>query len=260
MIDKQHVARLCNWIEHTKDAVVFTGAGISTDSGVPDFRGSNGLWKDRAIEKLATPEGLRKDFRRFTEFYRWRIHNLFQCEPNRAHRILAEWQENGLVGTIVTQNVDGFHHEAARIQGIEPKVIELHGSLRTVRCDDCGREATSEAYLLDGGEYCSACRGPMRPNVVLFGEAVKNDLLVAAAQAAGETKLFLALGSSLTVHPAARIPEVALKFDARVAIVNDQPTPFDKRADWVGHYPITECLEVINEFMRAKWHSEFAGS
>lgn len=161
----EKVGRLSQFLAG-KDVVVLTGAGMSTDSDVPDFRSTNGMWQDADIERLASPEGLNDDFERFTEFYRWRIREHSKCKPNRGHEILANWEHRGLVRGIITQNVDGFHQEAG-----SSNVVEMHGSLRLMRCQSCQTVSSPEGYLVEGGERCALCgTGKIRPGVVMFGE------------------------------------------------------------------------------------------
>jgi NAD-dependent deacetylase len=239
------LARLAEWLIASRFTTVFTGAGMSTESGLPDFRSAGGLWKqNRRFEELASVEALRHDFPEFVEFYRWRITMLQGVEPHAGHRLLAEWQREGRVQALITQNVDGLHSRAG-----SPQVTELHGSLRVIRCQRCGAEADSERFLTDEGTRCEACGDKMRPGVVLFGEALPEDALRRAQQASERSELFLVLGSSLQVSPANWFPQVAKSRGARLAILNREPTALDTLADRRLGGSIRDNLEELGRLL-----------
>jgi NAD-dependent deacetylase len=238
-------AELARLVGAHRPAVVFTGAGMSTESGLPDFRSNGGLWKQsRRFEELASVEALETDYDEHVAFYRWRIEMLAGHEPNDGHRVVADWQRRGLVGTVITQNVDGFHTRA----GAEG-VLELHGTLANVRCARCGGERPAAEFLEDAGLAC-ACGGKRRPGVVLFGEALPEAPLRAAQTAAKRTSLFLVLGSSLAVSPANRLPEAAVQRGAALVIINHDPTPLDRIATLVINASIGETLRAADELLR----------
>jgi NAD-dependent deacetylase len=222
-----------------KDVVVLTGAGMSTASGLPDFRGDQGLWKNRDPRRLASIAALENSPEDFYEFYRMRIRALMGVRPNRGHEILAWWEQEGYLKGIVTQNVDHLHQEAGSM-----KVWELHGTLREVLCSRCRRRYDSE-LLLERTD-CPECGGPLRPNVVLFGEYLPEEALEKAEELATSCGCFLVLGSSLEVSPANWYPSLAKQAGAELFIVNKTPTPIDGRADGVIHGDIIETLEKIN--------------
>ena len=225
-------------------AVVFTGAGMSTESGLPDFRSNGGLWKqNRRFEELASRDALETDYEEHVAFYRWRIEMLAGHEPNDGHRVVADWQRRGLVATVITQNVDGFHTRAGA-QG----VLELHGTLANVRCDRCGAERPAAEFLAAAGLAC-ACGGKRRPGVVLFGEALPTDTLRAAWTAAERAPLFIVLGSSLAVAPANLLPEMAVGRGAPLVIVNRDPTPLDGMATLVINAGIGETLRAVDRLL-----------
>ncbi|MBC7462419.1 MAG: NAD-dependent deacylase [Thermoleophilia bacterium] len=210
-------------------AWVLTGAGISTESGLPDYRGASGLWKQRRFEELASIEALRNEPVAFWEFYRVRLDHLDAAEPNAAHEALARLQTHGIVERIVTQNVDGLHAAAGSVD-----VLELHGSLREARCRSCGfacdmPEARTR-WGLDAHAvpYCD-CGSVLGPGVVLFGEP-----LPLAAETAFElaerSDTVLALGTSLQVFPAAHLPVITVERGGRLGIVNQGATDFDALA------------------------------
>jgi len=235
------ISTLTRWLRESRFTAVFTGAGMSTESGLPDFRSAGGLWKqNRRFEELASTAALQHDFPEFVEFYRWRIQMLQGVEPHAGHRLIAEWQREGRVQALITQNVDGLHARAG-----SPEVLELHGSLRMIRCQQCGTEADSERFLTDEGIHCARCGGKMRPGVVLFGEALPENALRKAQEASERAELFLVLGSSLQVSPANFFPQVAKAHGAKLVILNREPTAHDALADLRLDGAIGETLEQL---------------
>jgi NAD-dependent deacetylase len=228
-------------------AIAFTGAGISVASGIPDFRGPQGLWKKYSPE-LATIDYFRRDPKGFWEFYSLRMRGLFKASPNPAHYALAELERMGLIKYVITQNVDGLH----RLAGSK-NVIELHGTMRECYCSSCYRRYKSEEVLdrVDKGELppkCS-CGGVIRPDVVLFGEPVKDfDLALSVAY---EADAVMVVGSSLTVSPANLIPKVVKDRGGALIIVNLEPTPLDEEADLVIKEPAEVALPRIVEEVKA---------
>lgn len=207
--------------------VLLTGAGMSTESGLPDFRSSNdGLWKKKDPMKLASTEALNNNVHEFFDFYRHRVLGLKECGPHEGHEILAEWEAQGLLQTIITQNIDGFHQQAG-----SKRVEEIHGTLQQVHCQTCGVSSDSEKYLTD--EYACSCGGVLRPSVVLFGEMLPEDTLVRSMEESEKADLFIVLGSSLTVTPANQFPLIAKESGAQLVIINMDPTPMDMYADLV---------------------------
>lgn len=233
-----------------------TGAGISTDSGLPDFRGPQGLWtRDPAAERLSDITSYEAD----AEVRRrvWRGHLRAAAappQPNAAHRALVEIERAGRLGTLVTQNVDGLHHAA----GHDPaKVIEIHGHLREVGCLRCHERQPMAAALErvaagDDDPRCDACGGVLKAATVSFGQPLSADDLRRATQAASEADLFLAVGTSLAVFPVASLPQIALDAGVPVVIVNGEPTPYDDTADAVVRGRIGELLpEIVAAALRA---------
>ncbi|HMF43054.1 MAG TPA: Sir2 family NAD-dependent protein deacetylase [Polyangia bacterium] len=219
---------------------------MSTESGLPDFRSNGGLWKqNRRFEELASVEALETDYDEHVAFYRWRIEMLAKHAPNDGHRVVADWQRRGLVSTIVTQNVDGFHTRAGA-----HGVLELHGTLANVRCDRCGGERPTVEFLEAAGLAC-ACGGKRRPGVVLFGEALPEATLRTAWLAAERATLFIVLGSSLAVAPANLLPKAAAAAGAPLVIVNRDPTPLDSTAKLVINASIGETLRAVDRLLPA---------
>ena len=215
--------------------LVLTGAGISADSGVPTFRGEGGLWRRHRPEELATPEAFERDPRLVWEWYGWRRRIVAACEPNAAHRALAAWQAADAGVRIATQNVDGLHGRAAAESGIAAvaaMLLELHGSLFRIRCLSCGRRAEHrdpiDAGSVSGLPRCAGtggCRGPLRPDVVWFGESLDPEVIETAFGWAGAADACLVVGTSAVVQPAARLAEVTREAGGAVIEVNPDRTP-----------------------------------
>lgn len=236
--------------------VVFTGAGMSTESGLPDFRSAQGLWRQRP-ESLATMEALRRDPGEFYFFYQWRIARLWATQPNAGHEALAALADAGFVRRLITQNVDGLHQRSGS------EAVELHGTLRTVSCLGCGAAYDSREMLpatagleddYRAGRYrpgtecrCAKCGVNLRPDVVLFGESLPDDAWTAAAQASRAADFFVVVGSSLTVGPANLCPAYALEGGARLVIINQEATHLDGRADWIFRDKAAGVLVALRE-------------
>lgn len=235
---------LASWIRDARNTVVFTGAGMSTESGLRDFRSKGGLWRDEEVASLATVDALYHKKEAFVSFYRWRIEQVLKYEPHMGHRLLAQWEQQGLIKTVITQNVDDYHERAQ-----SRCVLHLHGTIGTVHCQQCGQKKPSKTFLQDTGILCSHCNGDMRPSVVLFGESLPTDVWQRAEKASLEADLLLVLGSSLQVSPANQLPLVAKQSGARFVIVNYEPTPLDSEADLTLHAAVGETLAKINKVL-----------
>ncbi|HHY73266.1 MAG TPA: NAD-dependent protein deacylase [Bacillus bacterium] len=231
------------WLNESNYTVVFTGAGMSTESGLPDFRSSKGLWKHKDPSLLASIDALNHNVQEFIDFYRGRVLGINEYKPHRGHYILAEWEKQGIIQSIITQNVDGFHQLAGSIH-----VAELHGTLRKLHCQACGKEYSSDEYI--NKKYYCTCAGILRPSVVLFGESLPEEAFQFALEESQKADLFIVLGSSLTVSPANQFPLIAKESGAKLVIVNKDVTPFDFDADLVVHDKmIGELLTEIEEGM-----------
>jgi NAD-dependent deacetylase len=237
------------WFAEASAVTVLTGAGISTDSGIPDFRGPNGVWtKNPAAAKMSTLDTYIADpeVRRQAWIGR-RDHIAWHAEPNDGHKALVALERAGRLRAIVTQNIDGLHQRA----GSSPeRVIEIHGTIFGVECLSCNERTSMRAALdrVDAGEpdpACLSCGGILKSATISFGQALDPFTLHAAAMAAKECDLLLAVGTSLTVHPAAGLVEVAQRYGARIVIVNAQPTPYDPIADAVVREPIGVALPAL---------------
>lgn len=215
-------------IRSSSYTLVFTGAGMSTESGLPDFRSKDrGLWEKFNPDELANVNALEHNFKEFTEFYQFRLREINKYQPHEGHRILGKWEETGFIKGIITQNVDGFHHDAGNLN-----VMELHGTFRKFFCNRCKRKHRREDYL-NGNSQCEFCDGPIRPGIVLFGETLPEDVFLKAEIETSKADLFIVLGSSLTITPANMFPMIAKEHGAKVVIVNREDTPMDFYADYI---------------------------
>ncbi|HXF70047.1 MAG TPA: NAD-dependent deacylase [Thermoflexus sp.] len=218
--------------------VALTGAGISAESGVPTFRGPDGLWGRYRPEELATPEAFARDPVRVWEWYAWRREVIARAQPNPAHRALVEMEAALPSFVLITQNVDGLHQRAG-----SRRVIELHGNLWRVRC--IGEDRAWEDRRVPLPEIpprCPMCGALLRPDVVWFGEPLPSEAWQLAVQAAQEADLFLVIGTSGIVEPAASLPRLARACGARIIEFNLEDTPLTPLADEVWRGPVGETL------------------
>ena len=223
--------------------VVFTGAGMSTDSGLPDFRSKDGLWQNVDPMELATTNAMRSDYGRFHEFYSFRFEQMKSALPNVGHKILAEWERAGLVSCIITQNVDGLHAAAG-----SANIHELHGSVKAVRCCDCAAPSDAESFI--ARVPCGECGGKLRPGVVLFGEDLPRDAMDASWGASESSDVFFVLGSSLNVLPANQMPVLAKRSGAVLVICNRDITSMDSMADYSTHEGISDFLTELDSLIK----------
>jgi len=239
-------AAIARLLAGARAAVAFTGAGISTESGLPDFRSPGGLWRGADPARVASSWALRQNPAEFYSFYRERLGRLGKARPNPAHEALAGLEAMGVLHCVITQNVDGLHQAAG-----SRRVIELHGYLRHAACPGCRGLfpiATLEEQLAGGAAAlprCPTCGGLLRPNVVLFGEALPAGAFAAAGAASDGCDAMLVVGSSLEVWPANSLPRRALSAGAELAIINLSPTPLDHAASVVVHAPAGAVLRAV---------------
>jgi len=220
---------------------VLTGAGISTESGIPDFRSADGIWAQYDPAEVADIDALRRDPARVWEFYALRLDALSRAEPNDGHRALAELEERGFVRAVVTQNIDGLHQRAG-----SREVVEVHGSLREAECIHCGvRVPMEDAVASLPLPPCPECGEILKPGVVMFGESLPARAIESAQELAAEAGLLLVVGSSLEVHPVAGLPGETLAGGGALAIVNRGGTPWDSRADLVIDAAAGETLRGL---------------
>jgi len=220
-----NLAEASEWIARARRVAVLTGAGISRESGVPIFRGAGGLWRNFRPEDLATPEAFARDPKLVWEWYDWRRSVIARAEPNRAHRALAELERGKQEFCLITQNVDGLHQGAG-----SKRVICLHGDIWRLRCTACAREETNREVPLAPLPPRCPCGGLLRPGVVWFGEALPQDALSQAFEAAARAEVFLLVGTSAIVYPAAALPGMARGRGGRLVEINPEPTPLSAAA------------------------------
>lgn len=215
------------WLKAASSVVVLTGAGISAESGVPTFRGAGGLWNRQRAEDLATPEAFARDPLLVWQWYDWRRASLATVQPDSGHLALAELERRKPRFTLITQNVDGLHERAG-----SRNVIRLHGDIWMVRCTACGRETRDErAPLPELPPRCESCGGMLRPGVVWFGEALPQEAFRRANEATRRADVFLVVGTSAVVYPAAGLVPLAKASGARVIECNIEETPFSSGLD-----------------------------
>ena len=221
--------RLAELIRQRQPCVVLTGAGVSTESGIPDFRSPQGLWAEFDPFEYGSIAAFRSDPAKVWRFYAPRFAVLTEAEPNAAHRALARLEYAGLVRAVVTQNIDLLHERAG-----SRDVVEVHGSIRTSTCPGCGASyplACVVELLEDGGApACPECGAMLKPDVVFFGELLPAEAIDRAFELAREAALFLVVGSALEVYPVAGLPLETLEAGGDLAIVNRGPTALDMRA------------------------------
>lgn len=247
------IERLAQLIIESKKTVVFTGAGVSTESGIPDFRGPGGIWsrydpEDFTIQRFLASPAARKAL--------WKMSAesglLIEAEPNPAHYAIAELHQLGKLDCVITQNIDNLHQKA----GVpEDKVFELHGNMRWAVCLSCHRRFPMSEVLQKmkaGVEVpdCPDCQGILKPDAVLFGEALPQETLQEATRRSRNCDLFVVIGSTLIVYPAAYMPTYAREAGARLAIVNLTPTPLDHYATVVIHGEAGKIMPKVMEVVK----------
>ncbi len=240
------ISTLAGWLAEAQRAVAFTGAGISTESGIEDFRSPGGFWtRHQPVwfeDFLNDPEARRSFWRQRREM----IPGMLAAKPNAGHRVLASLERRGRLRGVITQNIDELHQRAG-----SRNVLEIHGTALKVHCLECDKRWPSEEIQirLEAGEEeftCDVCGGLLKSMTVSFGQQLTPSVLMEASKWARECDLFIALGSSLVVYPAAEIPAIAKRHRARLVIINRDETPLDSVADLVIHAPIGQTLEVVS--------------
>jgi len=248
MTEREAGQQIADWLKAARMAVAFTGAGISTESGIPDFRSPGGIWsKTQPVmfqDFMASAEARHEYWRQKCEAH----HDFAAAAPNDGHRVLADWERQGWLHGVITQNIDGLHQEAGT-----RNALELHGTARQIACLSCQsrfdpQPLVDEFLATDVVPECPECGGLLKHATVSFGQTLPPDVLHAAIQWAEQCDLFLAMGSSLVVEPAASLPRLAQKNGAKLVIINRDPTGQDGLADVVLHASIGQTLLAIIEF------------
>jgi NAD-dependent deacetylase len=231
--------------------VVFSGAGVSRESGLDTFRGAGGLWERMRPEELATPEAFRADPEKVWQWYAWRYHKLQEALPNPGHQAIARLEAVFPSYVVVTQNVDGLHARAG-----SRHLLELHGTITQAFCNRCRRTRDMGEAVVESPEAppACACGGKFRPAVVWFGESLPEETFEQACEAAASCDLFLSVGTSATVYPAAGLIELAHRSGACLIEVNPEATPFSRLMDQRFAAPAGEALPVLADAMeRCRW-------
>lgn len=238
-------------IRTAERVVVFSGAGVSRESGLDTFRGAGGLWERMRPEELATPEAFRADPGKVWRWYAWRYRQAAEAQPNPAHGAIARLETLFPAVMVVTQNVDGLHQRAG-----SRSLLELHGTITRAVCERCGSDRGMGEAVAESSErppLCS-CGGRFRPAVVWFGEMLPQDVLVRAYEEATFCDLFLSVGTSSVVYPAAGLIELAHQAGACLIEVNPEPTPFSRLMDLRLAAPAGEALPALVDAMeRSRW-------
>jgi NAD-dependent deacetylase len=242
---------IANCLSRSDSAIAFTGAGISTESGIPDFRSPGGIWANSQpvfFQDFMANADARHEY--------WRqksvSHSDFEnSQPNAGHQILAKWQDLGRLQAVITQNIDGLHQDAGSSQ-----VLELHGTARRIMCFGCDAQYRAaemvKTFLADDQvPPCPECGGLLKHATVSFGQQLPENVLKEAMQLSSNADLYFAIGSSLVVEPAASLPRLAKETGAKLVIINRDRTPQDDLADWVIHASIGEALKAVDECLDA---------
>ena len=231
---------LKKWVEESRSIVFFGGAGVSTESGIPDFRGVDGLYRQKYAyppETILSHEFLLQHPEEFYRFYREKI-LILNARPNPAHEKLAQWEREGRLRAVITQNIDGLHQAAG-----SKRVLELHGSIHRNHCTRCGKFYPAEQIAATTDVPRCDCGGTIRPDVVLYGESLDEKVLRASMDALAHADLLIVGGTSLSVYPAAGL--IDLYPGDRLALLNRTPTPRDSRANLILREPIGQIMAEL---------------
>jgi len=248
------VEQIAEWIVKSRSTVVFTGAGVSTESGIPDFRSPGGIWSKFDPDDFTIDKFLGSQANRDRQWLFLAQSGLFsQAEPNDAHKAVVWLESIGKVSCVITQNVDDLHQKA----GSDPdRIYELHGNMKWMTCLDCGAHySLDDLFVRYAGQrhapVCEVCGGILKADVIFFGEALPAKTLQAASEYASSCDLFIVIGSSLVVYPAAYLPMYAKNGGAHLVIINRADTPYDAEADTVIHAGAGEVMQrVVAEVKR----------
>ncbi len=258
------IVKVANWVTAARGVVIFTGAGVSTESGIPDFRSPGGLWEkydpdDFLYQKIiSSEESRRKYWKMHSELY----YTITQSDPNPAHFACVELDKMGKLDCLITQNIDNLHQKAGLP---EEKILELHGNSMKVLCLSCGKQYRRDEiqeWLENGIEApsCEECNGILKPATIAFGQAMPQRETEEAVEKSRNCELFIAMGSSLVVHPAALMPLYAKEGGARLVIINLTSTPYDDQADLIIRGKAGEVIFSIVERVKKEVGKDLSGT
>jgi len=244
----QDIRSLISILRSARRVVALTGSGISAESGIPTFRGEDGLWKTYRAQDLATPEAFARDPLLVWEWYDWRRNLMFSKQPNAGHEVLAAWETAFDDFSLITQNIDGLHDRAG-----SRRIIELHGNIWKLRCTREGTISENlEAPLSEMPPHCVHCGALMRPHVVWFGEPLDPDVIRQAAHQSAGCEVMFVVGTSAVVHPAASLPLTALESGATVVEINPEPTPLSSSVQFSIRGSSGDILPEIDAALKAE--------
>jgi len=242
MAEKLDTGPLIEVLQEASRVVVLTGAGISAESGIPTFRGEEGLWKKYRPEELATPAAFSQDPKFVWEWYDWRRGIIGQKEPNPGHKVIARWEETFPTVSLITQNIDGLHQKSG-----SKNIWELHGNIWKLRCTEEGTITENyETPLKEIPPLCPNCGALLRPHVVWFGESLSPTILQKSLQLSSECDVMFVIGTSAVVQPAASLPFEASEAGAKIVEINLDPTPLSLYADFSIRGKSGEILPLID--------------
>jgi len=235
--------KLVKVLIESKHLVALTGAGVSAESGIPTFRGKDGLWNKYSPEELANPQAFAKDPEKVWRWYAWRMEKVFSAEPNKAHYAFAELERLGILKCLITQNVDDLHERAG-----SRNVIHLHGSLRVVKCTSCENSfEAQEPPKIPPLPKCDKCGSLLRPGVVWFGEMLPPDVLERAMREVEKADVIIVAGTSAVVQPAASLPLIVKRNGGVIIEINPDETPLTPIADYSLRIKAGEMMERLVE-------------
>ncbi|MDQ0257842.1 NAD-dependent SIR2 family protein deacetylase [Evansella vedderi] len=233
------IVTLSTWLKNSTHTTVLTGAGMSTESNIPDFRSKEGWWNNIDPRTVATTDALRNNYDLFHEFYSMRINGLRECTPHKGHEILADWEHKGHIQAIATQNVDGFHYAAGN-----ENVYELHGSIHKFRCENCAKSAEEEDFLSKSN--CKYCGGKLRPGVVLFGEMLPEGSWSESLSHFRKSDLVIVIGTSLEVYPASQLPQMT---NGKTVYINVEVNAHNHNFDLIIEGKAGEVMKLVDELV-----------